>query len=209
MARQLAARQEAARQEAARQEAARQDAARKEAAQQVPAKVEVARVADAQAAAEEKREERLRAIGRQLDAEAAQREAAAVAARQSKPALPRSSGSARRGRLFGRSDANVELVQYGEAFSRKIHQNVTSDMVRELAKQPHTDPLVTVAIRSDGSVESVVFVQSSGVVAVDEAVRNIIHGQANYQGFPPDLAREFDVIEIRRTWHFDTAIRLY
>jgi hypothetical protein len=27
--------------------------------------------------------------------------------------------------------------------------------------------------------------------------------------FPPGLAREFDVIEIRRTWHFDMAIRLY
>jgi TonB family protein len=103
----------------------------------------------------------------------------------------------------------VALVQYGETISRKIHQNVTSDMVREVAKQPHIDPLVTVAIRSDGSVESVTFVQSSGVAAVDEAVRNIVHSQANYQAFPPDLAREFDVIEIRRTWHFDMAIRLY
>ena len=26
---------------------------------------------------------------------------------------------------------------------------------------------------------------------------------------PPALAREFDVVEIRRTWYFDSAIRLY
>ncbi len=26
--------------------------------------------------------------------------------------------------------------------------------------------------------------------------------------FPPGLASEYDVIEVRRTWHFDTAIRL-
>jgi TonB family protein len=82
-------------------------------------------------------------------------------------------------------------------------------MVREAAKQPHTDPLVTVAIRSDGSVESVTFVQSSGVAAIDEAIRRVVDSQRPYQVFPPGLAREFDVIMIRRTWHFDMAIRLY
>ena len=86
---------------------------------------------------------------------------------------------------------------------------MTFDMVREAAKQPHTDPLVTVAIRSDGSVESVTFVQSSGVAAIDEAIRRIVHSQTPYQVFPPGLARECDVIEIRRTWYFDMAIRLY
>jgi TonB family protein len=85
----------------------------------------------------------------------------------------------------------------------------TFDMVRVAAKQPHIDPLVTVAIRSDGSVESVTFVQSSGVAAIDEAIRRVVDSQRPYQVFPPGLAREWDVIMIRRTWHFDTAIRLY
>ena len=93
--------------------------------------------------------------------------------------------------------------------ARKIQLNVTFDMVREAAKQPHTDPLVTVAIRSDGSVESVTIVQSSGVAALDEAIRRVVHSQTPYQVFPPGLAREFDVIEIRRTWYFDVTIRLY
>jgi len=66
-----------------------------------------------------------------------------------------------------------------------------------------------VAIRSDGSVESVTFVQSSGVAALDEAIRRVVDSQRPYPAFPPSLAREFDVIEIRRTWHFDVAIRLY
>ena len=86
---------------------------------------------------------------------------------------------------------------------------MTFDMVRDAAKRPHADPLVTVAIRSDGSVESVTFVMSSGVAEIDEAIRRIVHSQVPYQAFPPGLAREFDVIEIRRTWHFDMAIRLY
>ena len=204
-ARQEAARQEAARQEAARQEAARQEAARQEAARQEAARQEAARQEAAREA--ERREERLRAIGRQLDEEAARRDAALAAARQS-PSLPLSLSSARRGRLLGRTDPNAELVRYAEAWARKIELNMTIDMVREVARQPHKNPMVTVAIRSDGSVESVTFVVSSGVAEIDEAVRRIVESQRPYQPFPPALAREFDVIEIRRTWHFDVAVRL-
>jgi TonB family protein len=86
---------------------------------------------------------------------------------------------------------------------------MTFDMVREAAKQPHTDPVVTVAIRSDGSVESVTFVKSSGATALDDAIRRVVQSQAPYEVFPQGLAREYDVIEIRRTWYFDIAIRLY
>jgi chemotaxis protein histidine kinase CheA len=198
-----AAKVEAAKVEAARIEAARAEAARAEAARSDSAKVEAAKVEVAQEATA-RREAALRAIGRQLDEEAARREAATGAAR-----LPPSSSSARRYRLFGRTDSNAELILYVEAWSRKIQLNMTFEMVREAAKQPHKDPLVTVAIRSDGSVESVTFVQSSGVAALDEAIRRVIHSQTPYQVFPPGLAREFDVIEIRRTWYFDMAIRLY
>ena len=69
--------------------------------------------------------------------------------------------------------------------------------------------MVTVAVRSDGSVESVTFVVSSGVAEIDEAIRRIVESQRPYPAFPPALAREFDVIEIRRTWYFDSAVRLY
>jgi outer membrane biosynthesis protein TonB len=66
-----------------------------------------------------------------------------------------------------------------------------------------------VAIRSDGSVESVTFVLSSGVTEIDEAIRRIVQSQVPYQPFQLGLARQFDVIEIRRTWYFDVAVRLY
>ena len=194
---------EATRVEAARIEAAKVEAPRVEVAKIEAAKIEAAQVEVAQEAAA-RREAALRAIGRQLNEEAARREAATAAAR-----LSPSSSSARRYRLFGRTDPNAELILYAEAWSRKIELNMTFDMVREAAKQPHTDPLVTVAIRSDGSVESVTFVRSSGVAALDEAIRRVVHSQTPYQVFPPGLAREFDVIEIRRTWYFDVAIRLY
>ena len=37
---------------------------------------------------------------------------------------------------------------------------------------------------------------------------SVVESQTPYQRFPPALARDFDVIEIRRTWQFDTAVRL-
>jgi TonB family protein len=212
--RQEAARAETARQEAQRQEAARQrqEATRQEAARQEAAKLEAARTAAARLTAERdaaaaRREAALQEIGRQLSEAAARREAAANAARL--PSTLPAASSLRRGRLWGRSDANAELVQYAEAFARRIQLNPTIDKLREAMKQRHTQPLVTVAIRSDGTVEAITFVVASGVPELDEAIRDVVQTLAPYPPFPPALAREYDVIEIRRTWQFDTAIRLF
>jgi len=221
----LAAQQrEAARQEAARAEAARQDAERREterqaaeklaaqqreAAQHEAARAEAARREAERTRAEQEEEQRLarrRAVGRQLDEEAAQREAAANAPASSR--LPLSLSTARRARLWGRSDPNAELIRHAEAWVRKIQLNTPVDTVRQLASLRHTPPLVAVALRSDGSVEAVTFVVSSGVAEVDEAVRRIVMNNVPYPGFSPALARQYDVVEIRRTWRFDNAVRL-
>jgi outer membrane biosynthesis protein TonB len=207
VARQAAAQLEAQRRELARQEAARVEAARLEAARQATAPQETSRVEVGQGEAA-RREEVLRAIGRQLDEEAALRDTAPTAAPPPNT-RPSSLSTARRGRLWGRSDANAALVQYAETWARKIQFNTAVDTVRDVAKRPHTQPLVTVAIRSDGSVEAVTFVVSSGVAEVDAAIRQIVESQRPYARFPPALAREFDVVEIRRTWTFDSAVRLY
>jgi TonB family protein len=205
-ARLAAAQAEAARAEAANAEAARLAAARQEAERAEAARQQAARLAAAQAQAraeEEQREARKRAIGRQLDEEAARRDAQRDPERQRPDWVP-----ARRGRLFGRIDSHAELALYGEAWARKIENNTPPDTARELARQPHSAAVVTVAVRSDGSVEAVTFVRSSGVPAVDEAITRIVRAQANYPAFPPGLLRDYDVVEIRRSWQFDTAVRL-
>ena len=116
--------------------------------------------------------------------------------------------TARRIKLFGRAHPNLELIRYAEAWARRIQLNTGVETVREAAKRPHRAPLVTVAIRSDGSVESVTFEVSSGAAEVDDAIRRIVEGQKPYAAFPPALASEYDVVEIRRAWHFDTTVRL-
>jgi TonB family protein len=68
--------------------------------------------------------------------------------------------------------------------------------------------MVTVALRSDGSVESVTFDLSSGAADVDEAIGRLVRSLEHYPAFPPELVRDYDVIEIRRTWRFDVGVRL-
>ncbi len=202
-----AQRQEGARQESARIEAARLEADRQDAARQTAARQEAARVQE-EKEEDERRDARRRAMGRQLDEEAARRQAASAATR-APSTLPLSLSTARRVRLWGRADPNAELVHYAEGWARKIQLSTSVDTIREVAKQPHIKPMVTVAIRSDGSVESVNFVLSSGVAEVDETIRRIVQSHVPYPAFPPGLAREYDVVEVRRTWHFDMAIQLY
>lgn len=164
----------------------------------------------------------LRAIGRQLDEEADRRDAARAQAQtqtqaQTSPSAqanardnrPGAWSTARRARLFGRFDAQAELAQYGEAFARRIHLNTTPEAVRNLARQVRTRPVLTVALRSDGTVEAITFLVGSGSAEGDEAIRQLVQGLAPFAPFPPGLARDYDVIEIRRTWQFDQALLLY
>jgi len=123
--------------------------------------------------------------------------------------LPYSLSDPRRYRLFGRSDPNAEIVVYAESWSQRIERSFMIQTWRETLKQSHSDPVVLVAVRSDGSIESVSFERSSGVPAIDEAIRRIIDGAKPFPAFSPVLARDYDVIEIRRSWHFDISVRLY
>jgi TonB family protein len=65
-----------------------------------------------------------------------------------------------------------------------------------------------VALRSDGSVEDITVIRSSGRADMDEAVRRIVLVNARYAAFPPEIAARYDVIAIRRIWKFDTSLQL-
>ncbi|MCZ8234854.1 MAG: TonB C-terminal domain-containing protein [Inhella sp.] len=147
-------------------------------------------------------------MGRQLDEERAQRDAAPQAHAGPSGDLPLRWNPLRRVRLYGHTDPNPEVVRYAQAWARKVQLNTPPETMRRLASLPHTPPLVTVAIRRDGSVESITFVIGSGVPAIDEAVRRIVQDQQPYPVFPTALAQDVDVLEIRRSWSFSTVLGL-
>ncbi|MGQ9659508.1 MAG: energy transducer TonB [Thermochromatium sp.] len=59
-----------------------------------------------------------------------------------------------------------------------------------------------VAVRADGSVESIRVVRSSGFDLLDQAAIQIVELAAPFSPFPPDIAAETDVLDIVRTWQF-------
>ena len=58
-------------------------------------------------------------------------------------------------------------------------------------------------VRSDGTIQNVEILQSSGHNVLDQAALQIVHLAAPYPPFPMQLRKEVDVLEIIRTWRFE------
>lgn len=124
---------------------------------------------------------------------------------------PRSSIGAENSRrrfIFGSVERDIRLKLYIENWRWKIERNGNLNYPQSARAKASENPLVTVAVRSDDSVEEVFIHRSSGLRELDEAVRRIVQLYAPYGAFSPDLASAYDVIEIRRIWLFADTLRL-
>lgn len=122
------------------------------------------------------------------------------------PPVPRNGGARRA--AVGAGERDMQLRMYAESWRQKIERNGSINYPRSWADTVRIDPLVSVAVRSDGSVEAVTIVVSSGRADMDEAVRRIVRINARYSPFPPPIAARYDVLDIRRVWRFDQALKL-
>lgn len=68
--------------------------------------------------------------------------------------------------------------------------------------------LITVSIKADGTLDSVEINRSSGQKILDEAARRIVLLAAPYAAFSSDIAKEFDILSITRTWTFTRSDEL-
>jgi protein TonB len=62
--------------------------------------------------------------------------------------------------------------------------------------------LLTVGIRANGSLDSIVVDRSSGQKVLDLAAKKIVEMAAPYSSFPADIKRDTDILYITRTWTF-------
>ena len=58
-------------------------------------------------------------------------------------------------------------------------------------------------IKANGTVDRIEILQSSGHRVLDEAALQIVHLASPFMAFPPDIRKEYDHLEIIRTWHFE------
>lgn len=106
----------------------------------------------------------------------------------------------------GERDAPLRL--YVDSVRQKLERNAVLGGARLALRDVRIDPLVSLALRSDGSIDEVTIVRSSGRADIDEAVRRFVRLNARYSAFPPNVAARFDVIEIRRIWRFTDGLKL-
>jgi protein TonB len=70
------------------------------------------------------------------------------------------------------------------------------------AKKLYGSLLLTVGIRSDGTLESVALDHSSGQKILDVAAKKIVEIASPFAPFPPEIRRDTDILYITRTWTF-------
>jgi outer membrane biosynthesis protein TonB len=63
---------------------------------------------------------------------------------------------------------------YIDSVRQKIERNAIVSEAQLSSQTVHTDPVVSIAIRSDGSIEDVTILRSSGRPDIDDIVRRII-----------------------------------
>ena len=106
-------------------------------------------------------------------------------------------------RFVGARAEEYKLARYVEDWRAKI-ERIGNLNYPEAARslQLYGSLLLTVSIRSDGSVENVEINRSSGQRVLDAAAVKIVEMSAPFAAFPPDIKRDTDVLHITRTWMF-------
>ncbi len=108
-----------------------------------------------------------------------------------------------RRRFVGARTQEFRFARYIEDWRLKIERIGELNYPQAAREQRIYGSLVaTVSIRADGSLESVDINRSSGQKILDRAAIRIVHLAAPYAPFPPDIAKDTDVLSITRTWLF-------
>lgn len=101
------------------------------------------------------------------------------------------------------STQELRYASYLGAWARKV-ERIGNLNYPQAAKDQHIygSLILHVAVRADGSVDSVRVVRSSGYDLLDQSAIRIVELAGPYAPFPPDIAAETDVLDIVRTWQF-------
>jgi protein TonB len=113
-----------------------------------------------------------------------------------------------RRRFIGARTQEFRFARYVEDWRIKIERIGTLNYPQAARDQRIFGMLqLTVAIRPDGSVESVEINRPSGQPILDKAALRIVRLAAPFAAFPPDIAKDTDILSITRTWSFTRSDR--
>jgi protein TonB len=103
---------------------------------------------------------------------------------------------------FMPSTSEYRYARYVEDWRSRVEKIGNANYPDEARGKLYGALRMTVALRKDGSLVEATIEQSSGSPVLDRAARRIVNMAAPYPPFPPEIARDTDVLEITRTWIF-------
>jgi len=104
--------------------------------------------------------------------------------------------------FFMPSTSEYRFARYVEDWRGRVEKIGNDNYPEEARGKIYGNLKMTVVIRKDGSLLDAIINQSSGSAVLDRAARRIVKLAAPYPPFPPDVARDTDILEITRTWVF-------
>ncbi len=111
---------------------------------------------------------------------------------------------------IGSQAREYRFARYVEDWRMKV-ERIGNLNYPEVARQNklYGSLLLTVFIRSDGSVEKIEVNRKSGKRILDAAAVKIVEMAGPYAAFPDDIRRDTDILSITRTWTFARGDELH
>ncbi len=109
---------------------------------------------------------------------------------------------------LGTRAVEYRFAQYMEDWRVKVERVGTLNYPEAAKGKLYGSLVLSVRIKNDGSVERVDIDRSSGHRVLDDAARRIVRMAEPFAAFPADIRRDFDILEITRTWSFTSGNQL-
>lgn len=110
--------------------------------------------------------------------------------------------------FIGSRAQEYRFAQYVEDWRLKVERIGNLNYPDSARGKVYGSLVLTVAIKSDGSLDSVEVRRSSGHQILDRAAERIVKMASPYAGFPGNIRRDTDILVITRTWTFAPGDKL-
>src|SRR3954465_8150268 len=114
-----------------------------------------------------------------------------------------------RKKFIGARAAEYRFAQYEEDWRSKVERVGTLNYPPEARGKAYGSLRLTVTLRPDGSVDAIELDRSSGLKVLDNAAFKIVRMATPFAAFPPNIARDTDLLVITRTWFFGQGDKIW
>jgi protein TonB len=106
-------------------------------------------------------------------------------------------------KFIGARTSEYRFAQYIDNWRQKVERIGNLNYPEEArTRRIYASLQLTVAIKSDGEVESVEINRSSGHKFLDQAAIRIVRLSAPFERFPANIKNDTDILHVTRTWTF-------